>query len=244
MVATEESKSASIIPSSSRGGPRSQHVRHPETHGPHGDADGRASAAYRTCSNRAVARNLRATAPASSARRRATSPSTTTATCWWSVAGRRAAPPPTPPRRSGADVVLLERYNHLGGLSTGGLVIWIDRMTDWTGRQVIRGFADDDPRPPAGRGEGGTGARRLGLARSRARHVLGFADLGLPRHRLLGADDRSGAAQGRHPGNAARGRRAHRAARLGGTADGRGRTRQRGAVREQGRPTARCAPRW
>ncbi len=32
--------------------------------------------------------------------------------------------------RGGADVVLLERYNHLGGLSTGGLVIWIDRMTD------------------------------------------------------------------------------------------------------------------
>jgi hypothetical protein len=43
--------------------------------------------------------------------------------------------------RAGADVVLMERYNHLGGLSTGGLVIWIDRMTDWTGRQVIRGFA-------------------------------------------------------------------------------------------------------
>jgi hypothetical protein len=45
--------------------------------------------------------------------------------------------------KAGADVVLLERYNHLGGLSTGGLVIWIDRMTDWSGRQVIRGFADD-----------------------------------------------------------------------------------------------------
>ncbi len=45
--------------------------------------------------------------------------------------------------RAGADVVLLERYNHLGGLSTGGLVIWIDRMTDWTGRQVIRGFAEE-----------------------------------------------------------------------------------------------------
>jgi hypothetical protein len=45
--------------------------------------------------------------------------------------------------KTGADVVLLERYNHLGGLSTGGLVIWIDRMTDWTGRQVIRGFAED-----------------------------------------------------------------------------------------------------
>src|ERR1700749_4312535 len=45
--------------------------------------------------------------------------------------------------RTGADVVLMERYNHLGGLSTGGVVIWIDRMTDWTGRQVIRGFAED-----------------------------------------------------------------------------------------------------
>ena len=45
--------------------------------------------------------------------------------------------------RSGADVVLLERYNHLGGLSTGGLVIWIDRMTDWSGQHVIRGFAQE-----------------------------------------------------------------------------------------------------
>jgi 2-polyprenyl-6-methoxyphenol hydroxylase-like FAD-dependent oxidoreductase len=43
----------------------------------------------------------------------------------------------------GADVVLLERYNHLGGLSTGGLVIWIDRMSDWRGQLVIRGFADE-----------------------------------------------------------------------------------------------------
>ena len=45
--------------------------------------------------------------------------------------------------RAGADVVLLERYNHLGGLSTGGLVIWIDRMTDWSGNLVIRGFAEE-----------------------------------------------------------------------------------------------------
>ncbi|MBO9518708.1 MAG: FAD-dependent oxidoreductase [Porphyrobacter sp.] len=43
--------------------------------------------------------------------------------------------------KAGANVVLLERYNHLGGLSTGGLVIWIDRMTDWEGRHVIQGFA-------------------------------------------------------------------------------------------------------
>jgi hypothetical protein len=45
--------------------------------------------------------------------------------------------------RLGAEVTLIERYNHLGGLSTGGLVIWIDRMTDWHGRHIIRGFADE-----------------------------------------------------------------------------------------------------
>lgn len=45
--------------------------------------------------------------------------------------------------RLGADVLLVERYNHLGGLSTGGLVIWIDRMSDWSGRHIIRGIASD-----------------------------------------------------------------------------------------------------
>ena len=45
--------------------------------------------------------------------------------------------------REGAEVVLLERANHLGGLSTGGLVIWIDRMTDWSGQPVIQGIARD-----------------------------------------------------------------------------------------------------
>lgn len=45
--------------------------------------------------------------------------------------------------RMGADVTLVERYNHLGGLSTGGLVIWIDRMSDWSGKQVIAGIARD-----------------------------------------------------------------------------------------------------
>jgi 2-polyprenyl-6-methoxyphenol hydroxylase-like FAD-dependent oxidoreductase len=52
--------------------------------------------------------------------------------------------------REGSDVTLLERYNHLGGLSTGGLVIWIDRMSDWQGRRVIRGFAEElfDRLPP------------------------------------------------------------------------------------------------
>ena len=45
--------------------------------------------------------------------------------------------------RLGAEVLLVERYNHLGGLSTGGLVIWIDRMTDWSGRHIIRGLAEE-----------------------------------------------------------------------------------------------------
>ena len=40
----------------------------------------------------------------------------------------------------GADTMLVERYGHLGGMSTGGFVLWIDRMTDWHGRQVITGL--------------------------------------------------------------------------------------------------------
>jgi hypothetical protein len=42
--------------------------------------------------------------------------------------------------RLGADTVLVERYNHLGGLSTGGLVSWIDRMTDWEGNLIVAGI--------------------------------------------------------------------------------------------------------
>jgi len=55
--------------------------------------------------------------------------------------------------KAGADVTLLERYNHLGGLSTGGLVIWIDRMTDWQGKHIIRGFAEEilGKLPPEGK---------------------------------------------------------------------------------------------
>ena len=45
--------------------------------------------------------------------------------------------------RLGARVMLVERYNHLGGLSTGGLVIWIDRMTDWQGKLVIQGLGQE-----------------------------------------------------------------------------------------------------
>ena len=45
--------------------------------------------------------------------------------------------------RLGADTVLVERYGHLGGMSTGGFVTFIERMTDWSGRQVVAGFAND-----------------------------------------------------------------------------------------------------
>jgi hypothetical protein len=45
--------------------------------------------------------------------------------------------------RLGADVLLVERYGHLGGLATGGLVFWIDRMTGWDGRRLIAGYAED-----------------------------------------------------------------------------------------------------
>ncbi len=55
-------------------------------------------------------------------------------------AGTAAA---TAAARLGAETLLVERYGHLGGMSTGGFVLWIDRMTDWEGRQVIAGFADD-----------------------------------------------------------------------------------------------------
>lgn len=45
--------------------------------------------------------------------------------------------------RLGADTMLVERYGYLGGMSTGGFVLWIDRMSDWEGRQVIAGFASE-----------------------------------------------------------------------------------------------------
>jgi FAD-dependent oxidoreductase family protein len=46
-------------------------------------------------------------------------------------------------RRMGQRVTLVERYGDLGGLSCGGLVIWIDRMTDWEGNEVIRGVGSE-----------------------------------------------------------------------------------------------------
>ncbi len=45
--------------------------------------------------------------------------------------------------RSGADTVLIERYEHLGGMGTGGLVTIIPSMTDITGKQVIAGITQE-----------------------------------------------------------------------------------------------------
>ena len=84
--------------------------------------------------------------------------------------------------RLGAEVVLLERYNHLGGLSTGGLVIWIDRMTDWSGKQVIRGFAEEimDRLPSeavAGPARGEWGSKDAASAAHWAQRTAAFHDI-------------------------------------------------------------------
>jgi hypothetical protein len=41
--------------------------------------------------------------------------------------------------RSGADTILIERYGHLGGMATGGLVIMIPHLSDGTNRMIIAG---------------------------------------------------------------------------------------------------------
>ena len=45
--------------------------------------------------------------------------------------------------RSGADTVLIERYEHLGGMGTGGLVTIIPDMIDAKGKQVIAGITQE-----------------------------------------------------------------------------------------------------
>ena len=97
--------------------------------------------------------------------------------------------------RTGADVVLLERYNHLGGLSTGGLVIWIDRMTDWTGAAGDPRHRQRPARPAAEGRRRRPAARRLGQRRRGDRRLLARAHRRLPRHRHLVADDRPRAAE-------------------------------------------------
>jgi hypothetical protein len=45
--------------------------------------------------------------------------------------------------RSGADTVLVERYGHLGGMATGGLVTIIPNMSDINGEQQIAGICQE-----------------------------------------------------------------------------------------------------
>ncbi|MBN1366042.1 MAG: FAD-dependent oxidoreductase [Syntrophaceae bacterium] len=45
--------------------------------------------------------------------------------------------------RSGADTVLVERYGHLGGMSTGGLVTIIPNLSDISGEQQITGICQE-----------------------------------------------------------------------------------------------------
>src|SRR4030043_280537 len=42
--------------------------------------------------------------------------------------------------RSGAETVLIERYGHLGGMATGGLVNIIPNLSDISGKQHIFGL--------------------------------------------------------------------------------------------------------
>ncbi|MBN1569067.1 MAG: FAD-dependent oxidoreductase [Acidobacteria bacterium] len=45
--------------------------------------------------------------------------------------------------RSGADTMLVERYGHLGGMSTGGLVTIIPNLSDISGKQQIAGICQE-----------------------------------------------------------------------------------------------------
>jgi len=45
--------------------------------------------------------------------------------------------------RNGAKTVLVERYGHLGGMATGGIVIQIPHMSDGTGEQHIAGLCQE-----------------------------------------------------------------------------------------------------
>jgi hypothetical protein len=45
--------------------------------------------------------------------------------------------------RNGADTVLIERYGHLGGMGTGGLVTIIPNLTDINGKQQIAGLCQE-----------------------------------------------------------------------------------------------------
>ncbi|HEY3278268.1 MAG TPA: FAD-dependent oxidoreductase, partial [Syntrophorhabdaceae bacterium] len=45
--------------------------------------------------------------------------------------------------RNGAKTILVERYGHLGGMATGGLVILIPHMSDGTNKQQVTGICQE-----------------------------------------------------------------------------------------------------
>src|SRR5208283_3268745 len=45
--------------------------------------------------------------------------------------------------RAGASTILVERYGHLGGMATGGLVILLPHLSDGTARQDIMGISQE-----------------------------------------------------------------------------------------------------
>ena len=45
--------------------------------------------------------------------------------------------------RNGADTVLVERYGHLGGMATGGLVTIIPNMSSFNGKVYIKGICEE-----------------------------------------------------------------------------------------------------
>ena len=107
--------------------------------------------------------------------------------------------------RLGADIVLVERYGHLGGLSTGGLVFWIDRMTDWEGNLVVAGIGAEliercGPEATLGPSPS-SGARRTRPGRLLARPHRGLAG-----HGAVVADHRPRGAEAGHQRHGARGR--------------------------------------
>jgi hypothetical protein len=54
--------------------------------------------------------------------------------------------------RNGSKVILAERYNYLGGLATGGLIILLLTLDDGRGQQVIRGLCQETTDRMARRG--------------------------------------------------------------------------------------------
>jgi len=54
--------------------------------------------------------------------------------------------------RAGADVLLVERYGHLGGLATGGLIILLLTLDDGRGRQIVAGACEEVTRRLVARG--------------------------------------------------------------------------------------------